>query len=48
MRDVFKDYILGPSPENPSLTEVVTGQDQEGKKNHNICCCGTPIDHFPE
>ena len=32
MKYVFKDYILGPIPEAPSLTASVVGQDQEGSK----------------
>ena len=32
MQKVFEDYILGPLPENPSLTQSVVGQDQEGTK----------------
>jgi FdhD protein len=46
MRDVFKDYILGPSPENPSLTEVVTGQDQEGKKITTSVVAERPLTIF--
>ena len=30
MQKVFEDYILCPLPENPSLTQSVVGQDQEG------------------
>jgi len=32
MQNVFNNYILGPLPETPSLTESVVGQDQEGAK----------------
>ena len=32
MQKAFGDYILGPFPENPSLTQSVIGQDQEGTK----------------
>ncbi|MBT5911529.1 MAG: formate dehydrogenase accessory sulfurtransferase FdhD [Rhodospirillaceae bacterium] len=32
MQKVFEDYILCPLPENPSLTQSVVGQDQEGTK----------------
>jgi FdhD protein len=32
MQKVFEDYILCPLPENPSLTQSVVGQDQEGMK----------------
>ena len=32
MQNVFNNYILGPLPETPSLTETVVGQDQEGAK----------------
>tara|TARA_B110000467_G_scaffold163057_1_gene187992 strand:- start:966 stop:1856 length:891 start_codon:yes stop_codon:yes gene_type:complete len=32
MQKAFGDYILGPFPENPLLTQSVIGQDQEGTK----------------
>ena len=32
MQNVFNNYILGPLPETPSLTESVVGQDQQGAK----------------
>ena len=32
MQKAFGDYILCPLPENPSLTQSVIGQDQEGTK----------------